>query len=300
MEIKRYAQMVENRLNAMIPQPESEALEIGGMPWTLASSMRYSLTAGGKHLRASMFLCAVELLGGSVEDNLDFACAIEMIHTYSLIHDDLPGMDDDTLRRGKPTNHVVFGEGQAILAGDGLLNLAFETMLSVALRAEASIPAYTSAIAEIAKGCGVTGMIAGQSVDLYAERKGLSDDAFLEYIQRGKTACMFEFPLRAAARICAASDAVIDALGRFGRCYGLMFQARDDLLDVVGDEAQMGKTLGKDADSQKLTCVSRYGIEGTRERIAALYGESLQALGEIDGDTSAFEALAAAEMERSS
>ncbi|MGX8705571.1 MAG: polyprenyl synthetase family protein, partial [bacterium] len=132
MDLTEYAALVNRRLEA-IPDviPEGQ-FEIGEMPWLLSQSMRYSLCAGGKRLRPAMLLAAVELLGGDIADALDYACAVEMIHTYSLIHDDLPGMDNDTLRRGRPTNHVVFGEGQAILAGDGLLNVAFETMLAAA------------------------------------------------------------------------------------------------------------------------------------------------------------------------
>ena len=273
-----YAQIVNARL-AELPAVVGEGrFEIGEMPWLLSQSMRYSLNAGGKRLRPSMLLAAVELLGGNIADALDYACAVEMIHTYSLIHDDLPGMDDDTLRRGRPTNHVVFGVGQAILAGDGLLNCAFETMLEAASAHMDRAADYLLAMKEIAIGAGVTGMIAGQSMDLYCEREHLSGIRELEYIQHGKTACMFIYPLRAACRLCRADAQALEALTVYGRAFGLLFQATDDLLDVVGDAADVGKTLGKDAESGKLTCVSAYGLEGTRRLVEKLHGEAVDAL----------------------
>ena len=276
--LREYALMTEARLGELLPERSDGSCEIGEMPWLLAKSMRYSLLAGGKRLRPSMVLACAEMLGGRAEDVLDFACAVEMIHTYSLIHDDLPGMDDDTLRRGRPTNHVVFGVGQAILAGDGLLNFAFETMLKSALRHPNRAADFLAAMDEVARGCGVTGMIAGQVMDLYCERERSMDVRALEYIQRNKTACMFIYPLRAAGRICGADQRQLDALETYGRCFGLIFQATDDLLDVLGDAEAMGKTLGKDAASGKLTCVSAYGVEGTRTLAARLLNEAIQAL----------------------
>ena len=286
-DLKAYAETVNRRL-AEIPAviPEG-AYEIGEMPWLLSRSMRYSLEAGGKRLRPAMLLAAVELLGGDVDAALDYACAVEMIHTYSLIHDDLPGMDDDTLRRGRPTNHVVFGVGQAILAGDGLLNCAFETMLAAALRRPECAYRDLHAIHEIATGAGVTGMIAGQVMDLYCEANRVADTRALEYIQRNKTACMFIYPLRAAARLCGADEDALDALTRYGDAFGRLFQATDDLLDVTGDAADVGKTLGKDAESGKLTCVSAYGVEGTRALVDRLHGEATRAI-ERYGEKAAF------------
>ena len=289
--LKEYAAMVNRRLEeipAVIPE---NRCEIGEMPWLLSESMRYSLSAGGKRLRPCMLLAAVELLGGTVEEALDFACAVEMIHTYSLIHDDLPGMDNDTLRRGRPTNHVVFGEGQAILAGDGLLNCAFETMLDAAAQRPERALDSLLAIREIARGAGVTGMIAGQVMDLHCERNRLGDRDALDYIQYGKTACMFIYPLRAAARLCRADAAALDALTAYGRAFGLLFQATDDLLDVTGTAENMGKTLGKDAESGKLTCISAYGLEGTRARVEALHREALDALSTFGEGAEFFRAL---------
>ena len=285
--LKDWAEMVNRRLEEIPDVVPEGRYDVGEMPWLLSRSMRYSLCAGGKRLRPSMLLAAVELLGGDVEAALDYACAVEMIHTYSLIHDDLPGMDNDTLRRGRPTNHVVFGEGQAILAGDGLLNCAFETMLSAAVKKPERAPDALLAIREIATGAGVTGMIAGQVMDLYCERNRVQGVQALEYIQRNKTACMFIYPLRAAARLCRADDTALDALTRYGNAFGLLFQATDDLLDVTGDQANMGKTLGKDAESGKLTCVSAYGIEGTRRFVEKLHADAVEALA-MFGDRAAF------------
>ena len=173
--LKEYAEIVNARLKEIPAVVPENRYVIGEMPWLLSASMRYSLCAGGKRLRPSMLLAAVELLGGKMEDALDYACAVEMIHTYSLIHDDLPGMDNDSLRRGRPTNHVMFGEGQAILAGDGLLNCAFETMLDAAAGHPDRAGDYLLAMREIARGAGVTGMIAGQVMDLYCENNRISD-----------------------------------------------------------------------------------------------------------------------------
>ena len=285
--LSEYAALVNGRLEEIPAVVEKGRYEIGKMPWLLSESMRYSLCAGGKRLRPSMLLAAVELLGGDVRDALDFACAVEMIHTYSLIHDDLPGMDNDTLRRGRPTNHVVFGEGQAILAGDGLLNCAFETMLAAACERPDRAVQSLMAIREIATGAGVTGMIAGQVMDLYCEKENVADEKALRYIQRGKTACMFIYPLRAAARLAGAGEKDLQALTDYGEAFGLLFQATDDLLDVVGTAENMGKTLGKDAESGKLTCVSAYGVEGARALVDRLHGEAIRAL-ERYGERAAF------------
>lgn len=285
--LKEYAQIVNARLNTIFPELEENAYEEGCMPELLCRSMNYSLLAGGKRLRPSMVLAAIDMLGGDSQAWLDFACAVEMIHSYSLIHDDLPGMDDDTMRRGRPTNHVVFGVGQAILAGDGLLNAAFEVMLKCALRNGGDANRALNAIHEIATGAGVTGMIGGQVMDLWCEKNAVADAAALSYIQRDKTACMFIYPLRAAGWLCGADEEKIDALGCYGEQFGRVFQATDDLLDVVGDSAEMGKTLGKDAEQGKLTMISLYGVEGTRQKISEQLECALKAI-EVFGEDADF------------
>ena len=289
--LKEYAKIVNDRLENLLPKLPENSFSEGGMPELLCRSMNYSLLAGGKRLRPSMFLAAVEMLGGDAEAWLDFACAVEMIHSYSLIHDDLPGMDDDTMRRGRPTNHVVFGVGQAILAGDGLLNGAFEVMLGCALRHPEASERALRAIREVATGAGVTGMIAGQVMDLYCERSGGANDAALSFIQRDKTACMFIYPLRAAARLAGASEEQIDAMGAYGEAFGRAFQAVDDLLDVLGDSKEMGKTLGKDAEQGKLTMVSRYGVDGTKELVRDQCERAIQALAGFGPEADFFRGL---------
>ena len=276
--LKEYAAIINDRLETIIPKGGEGLAREGDMPGLLAESMRYSLLAGGKRLRPAMLLAAVDMLGGDINACLDFACAVEMIHNYSLIHDDLPGMDNDTMRRGRPTNHVIFGEGQAILAGDGLLNMAFEVMLSRAVALRRELPYALDAINEIAIGCGVTGMIAGQVMDLYCEHNRVHGEAELSYIQRNKTACMFIYPLRAAGWLSGADQADIDALGQYGEAFGRLFQATDDLLDVIGDTAEMGKTLGKDAQQGKLTMIAMHGVEGTRSIVLSQRDAALSAL----------------------
>jgi geranylgeranyl diphosphate synthase type II len=285
-KLAAYAARVNERLAALLPEAEEGAFSDGGRPWLVNSAMRYSLLAGGKRLRPAMLLAAVEMLGGDMDIALDYACAVEMIHTYSLIHDDLPGMDDDSLRRGRPTNHVVFGVGQAILAGDGLLNMAYEVMLAAAERARGNHRALIVAAREIAEGAGARGMVGGQSMDLHFERSGKAGEDALFYIHRNKTARMFAHPLRAAAHISGAQGAA-DALARFGTAFGVLFQATDDLLDVEGDAAEIGKTVGKDAATDKLTCVKLYGIDGTRALVDQMLAEATAAL-EPFGDGAAF------------
>lgn len=285
--LKEYAAIVNERLNTIFPELQENSYEEGGMPELLCRSMNYSLLAGGKRLRPSMVLAAIDMLGGDCQAWLDIACAVEMIHSYSLIHDDLPGMDNDTMRRGRPTNHVVFGVGQAILAGDGLLNAAFEKMLACALKNGKDALRALHAIHEIAIGAGVTGMIGGQVMDLWCENNAVSDSSALSYIQRDKTACMFIYPLRAAGWLCGASEQEIAALGAYGEAFGRIFQATDDLLDVVGDPSAMGKTLGKDAEQGKLTMISLYGVEGTRRQIEGQLQNALRAL-KIFGEKAEF------------
>jgi len=268
MTLKQYAAIIEEKLIQLIPEEQEHTPVSGEIPWLLNNAMRYSLTAGGKRLRPSMLLAAADMLNVPREETLIPACALEMIHTYSLIHDDLPGMDNDSMRRGRPTNHVVFGEGQAILAGDGLLSLAFELMLENAMAHPQNAAGHNAAVYEIAYGAGVRGMVGGQCMDLYCERENIRDEQMLHYIHENKTARMLISPLRAAGRLAgfAAKSEEMHALTGYGINFGLLFQVVDDILDVVGDQALVGKTLGKDAESGKLTYVTLYGLDGAREK----------------------------------
>ena len=281
--LKDYAELVNRRLDELIPDKTEGEFIDGDIPWLLNSAMRYSLLVGGKRLRPSMMLYVYELLGGRSEDLLTFACAVEMIHTYSLIHDDLPGMDNDTLRRGKPTNHVVYGVGQAILAGDGLLNNAFETLLSASLESGIDAGLCLKAVYEIALGAGARGMVGGQCMDLYCENNRVADADALNYIHINKTTRMFMHPLKAVCILANATQEQTESVVKFARAYGLLFQITDDILDVTGDQNVLGKSIGKDSESGKLTGVSAYGLEGARERAEALTLEAVAAL-DIFGD----------------
>jgi len=269
-ELKRYKEALEPALLTYFDD--------AGIPASLAEGMRYSITAGGKRLRGCLCLAACELACGNMEKALPFACALEMIHTYSLIHDDLPCMDNDDFRRGKPTNHKVFGEGNAVLAGDGLLSLAFEIMLR-----EASIsgdPQSLHAALSIAEGAGIHGMVAGQAVDLENEKLPHHDGETLRYIHRHKTGSLLIASILSGALAGGANQMLLAALKRFGEAYGVLFQITDDILDVTGDFEHMGKTLGKDAQADKLTYVSLYGVDGAKQMAQATAAEAIASLEE--------------------
>lgn len=246
--------LVENRLSELLP---AEAPEL------LRDSMMYSLLAGGKRLRPAMHLLAAELVDGQVEQCLDMACAIEMIHTYSLIHDDLPALDNDVLRRGRATNHVVYGEAQAILAGDGLLNCAYETMLRNALRYPSQANKFLKAIEIIAKAAGVTGMIAGQVMDVALEGQQV-DFSQLQYIHAHKTGDMITGALLSGAALFTENAELLASVESYGRNVGLVFQIVDDILDITAGE-ELGKSRGKDAEEGKVTYPSLFGIEKSRQ-----------------------------------
>ena len=238
----------------------AELLEENCEGGLLRDAMSYSLTAGGKRLRPALCLMSADIFGAE-EDALDFACCLEMIHTYSLIHDDLPAMDNDTMRRGKPTNHVVYGEGMAVLAGDGLLSLAFEVMSAIVEEAQPQkAQKFAKAMSIIAKAAGVTGMIAGQAADLEFEGRRM-DEEILRYIHKNKTAAMLRASVLCGAVIGGADEAQLEALEQYGENIGLVFQIVDDILDVTGCEDSLGKSTGKDEKSGKQTFVSVYGLE---------------------------------------
>jgi geranylgeranyl diphosphate synthase, type II len=244
------------------------------LPESVRKAMRYSIFAGGKRLRPTLVLEAAECCGLAPKKALKVAAALEMIHTYSLIHDDLPAMDDDDLRRGKPTNHKVFGEAMAILAGDGLLTKAFEACALNA--AELKLPGAAAAelVRLVAYGAGVEGMVGGQVADLAAEgsTRKLSKAAAaktLEAVHRRKTGALIVASLDAGAVLAGAPKARREALRAYGECVGLAFQIADDVLDVVGDKKKLGKR-GSDRDNDKLTYASLYGVDGARAKARAL------------------------------
>ena len=253
--LKQTGESVNTRMLAL--------MDIMCEPGILKDAMVYSITAGGKRLRPALCLWSAGIFGDE-RRAMDMACAIEMIHTYSLIHDDLPAMDDDNLRRGKLTSHKVFGEALAILAGDGLLNVAFEVMLKCALREKDGALDVIGAMDIIAGATGVNGMISGQVADITYEGDEQTEDV-LEYIHARKTAAMIRASVMAGAALFRASEEEIAVLETYGNCVGLVFQIIDDILDETGDPQKLGKTPGKDVSADKQTFVRIYGIGGSRQ-----------------------------------
>jgi len=241
-------------------------------PETLHRAMRYSVFAGGKRLRPVLVIAGAEAVGGNMAAVMPTACAVEMIHTYSLIHDDLPAMDNDDFRRGVPTNHKVFGEALAILAGDALLTLAFR-LLADNVPATSSGPRLRDVLVEIADAAGSPGMVGGQVADIECEGKP-ADAEIVDYIHTHKTAALIRASIRAGAILSGATPAQLAALGVVGGALGLAFQIMDDILDVTATTEELGKTAGKDQAQQKATYPAVHGIEASRRRAQALVAEA--------------------------
>ncbi len=269
-----YREKAESALNRYLPSG-SEPWQDGQIPSVLTESMRYSLFSGGKRLRPVMLLAAFGMPENPLTDALPFAAAVEMMHTYSLIHDDLPAMDNDDMRRGKKTSHKVFGEGMAILTGDALLNLAFEIM------AESNTPCAQAALAEVARCAGPRGMIAGQAADLMMENC-TPDIDMVKYIQRHKTSDLFTAAMKAGAILSGKGEIAVAAAEQYALHYGLAFQITDDLLDIEGHQEDLGKTTGKDAKAGKMTWPAVMGLTEARKHAedeVALAIKASEALG---------------------
>ena len=283
--MKRFEEYKDAVNKALLPALHSA----GPMPEKLEESMAYSLSAGGKRLRPVLLLASCEAAGGDPEEAMAFACALEMIHTYSLIHDDLPAMDNDDLRRGQPTNHKVFGENVAILAGDGLLNAAAEVMAAAALKMEDLRGLRAMEI--IMRHAGVTGMIAGQSEDVSSEGQEPRED-IVRYIHEHKTADLLEAAVEAGLTLAGAEEAEIAAGREYAFHIGLAFQMTDDLLDVTGSADKLGKSTGKDLEQNKMTWVALRGVEGTAADARKEIELAQKALEGMPGDTARFAAFA--------
>lgn len=247
------------------------------LPWdkdTIGQSMRYSLMGGGKRIRPVLALAAADAVGGEADQILPAACALELIHTYSLIHDDLPAMDNDDYRRGRLANHKVFGEGKAILAGDGLLTYAFELIAR-----PLPVPAERQlrVIREVAQAAGPEGMVLGQVLDLEAEGKVLNLEE-IERIHRHKTGAMLVVSARMGGILGGGTAEQIDALTRYAQAMGLAFQIKDDILDIEGDSATLGKPIRSDLAQEKSTYPSLLGLAGAKEQLAAKVQEAHEAL----------------------
>jgi geranylgeranyl pyrophosphate synthase len=281
--------LVDARLELLVPADTHE-------PRAVHAAMRWSLFAGGKRLRPALVLAAGEAFGARAERLMQTACAFELMHTYSLVHDDLPAMDDDDLRRGRPTCHIKFGEATAILAGDALQALAFQT---IAEDEELDARVRVRLIAELARAAGTpNGMVAGQAHDLAAESRAGVTAAELDSIHKHKTGALIVAAARAGALVAEASESEIEWVSRYADALGLLFQITDDLLDVTATAETLGKTPGKDARAQKATYPALHGLEATHERARAVHAQALDALAQIERPTAVLRSIARLILER--
>ncbi len=267
--------LIDAALDRFLPTAEA-------YPSVIHEAMRYSVFAGGKRLRPILVIAGAEAAGGSAGDVMPTACAVELIHTYSLIHDDLPAMDDDDYRRGRPTNHKIFGEAIAILAGDALLTLAFRLLADNFADRGGSAGSPGAALepnrlrevlTEVVEAAGTFGMVGGQVVDIQSEGKSVSAET-LEYIHTRKTAALIRVSLRVGALLVGAPERVLEAIGVAGSRLGLAFQIVDDILDVEGSLEELGKTAGSDRRKKKVTYPEHFGLEASRLRAKSLVEEA--------------------------
>ena len=286
--LREAADAVDEALESLVPAPD-------GADGRLVEAMRYSLFAGGKRLRPFLVLSGADLFEVPRAWSVNTAAAIEMVHTYSLVHDDLPAMDDDDLRRGKPTCHIAFDEATAILVGDSLLTLAFEAVTTPAGHPDAAVRVELACA--LAQAAGADGMAGGQAIDLAAESRNLSLDEVIR-LQRLKTGALFGFSCEAGAILAREDGAARAALRDYAACIGLAFQIADDLLDHEGTEADLGKAVGKDAAAGKATFVGLLGAEEARWRAEGLVDDAIAALGPFDEKAAPLRAAARYIVER--
>lgn len=270
-QLTTYSELIEKQLLTYIQSADDKGQGI------IYEACRYSAMAGGKRLRPALVLEFCRACGGNQQAALPFACALEMIHTYSLIHDDLPCMDNDDLRRGKPTNHKVYGEATAVLAGDGLLNLAFETASDPKYTAMISAETQVKAIRALSRASGMDGMIGGQVLDMAAEETQISLDQ-LKTLQELKTGALISAAAQLGCLIGQASEEQTAAALEYARCIGLAFQIQDDILDIEGDVETFGKSIGSDAENGKSTYPSLLGLERCHVLVHELSQQAVDAL----------------------
>ncbi|HMK48561.1 MAG TPA: farnesyl diphosphate synthase [Thermodesulfovibrionales bacterium] len=280
MDIKAYLNekrdLVDSYLRIYFSDPSK--------PFLLHESVTYSLFAGGKRVRPILALASYEACGGDPVNILPQACALELIHTYSLIHDDLPAMDNDSLRRGKPTNHKVFGEAMAILAGDALLTEAFSMISSIqTLDGGIKDSSILEVVRRVSFASGVHGMVGGQGQDMLSENS-IPDAETLEFIHLRKTAALIKASVIIGPVLAGSERSILDALSSYGEYIGLVFQIVDDILDVEGTTAQLGKTAGADSKSRKLTYPAVYGLEKARQKAEDLVSKAIHCLRPFSSD----------------
>jgi len=273
--LKERCALIDSRLETALPATKE-------FPFSLHKSMRYSTFAGGKRLRPVLLLAAAEAVGGDVSSALPAACAMEMIHTYSLIHDDLPAMDNDDYRRGNPTNHRVFGEAVAILAGDALLTQAFILLSSPEFLASAPPDRILGVIHEMASAAGSRGMVGGQIVDMESEGKQDLDLPTVQFIHTHKTGALIKAAVKCGALLAGADLQQLAALNRYGEAVGLAFQIYDDILDIEGTTSEIGKDAGSDQARGKATYPAVIGLKESRQRAAELLDMALEAIAGFD------------------
>jgi geranylgeranyl diphosphate synthase type II len=281
--LKARRAMVDEALERALPPDDAP-------PPSVHRAMRYSVMAGGKRLRPILVIAGAEAVGGRAEIVMPTACALELIHTYSLIHDDLPAMDDDDFRRGRPTSHKVFGEAIAILAGDALLTHAFRLIAdNASLVGDPRV--ICDVVREVAVAAGTEGMVGGQVVDIESEGKAITAET-LDFIHLRKTAALIRASLRVGARLAAAKPDALEAITRAGERLGLAFQIVDDILDVEGNLEELGKTAGSDERKQKATYPALHGIDASRQRAHVLIQDAKAALAPLGPAARPLEALA--------
>lgn len=273
-ELERRVREIENIIQAYLPVEE-------GYQKTVIEAMNYSILAGGKRLRPLFMKETYEMMGGRGREIEPFLAAMEMVHTYSLIHDDLPAMDNDEYRRGRKTTHVMYGEAMAILAGDGLLNLAFETAAK-AFRMGDDPARIGRALALFAGKAGIYGMIGGQTADIEAEEKGNITEELLLFIHENKTAALIQSAMMTGAILAGASDRDVDRLEKIGYNIGVAFQIQDDILDVTGNTETLGKQVGSDKKNNKITYVTIKGLAQAQADQRALSEEAIALLGSFE------------------
>ncbi|KKK33243.1 farnesyl-diphosphate synthase [Mesobacillus campisalis] len=278
---QQYKTLLENRLSGAVNELDA--------PGTLKEAMLYSLEAGGKRIRPLLLFATLKAFGCKPEKGLDAAAAIEMVHTYSLIHDDLPSMDNDDLRRGKPTNHKVYGEAAAILAGDALLTLSFKLLAQLPAEV-ADGETKLSLVAGLSDAAGAGGMVGGQIADMEGEGRQLTLKE-LEYIHINKTGRLLMYSVIAGAEIAGASAEVKRTLETFAHHIGLAFQIRDDILDLVGNEAEIGKRVGSDALNEKSTYPALLSLDGAKEALNVHIGQAKELLAQTGLDTDMLEQI---------
>jgi len=268
--MEEYANIINLSLDRYLPQTE-------GLQKNVAEAMRYSTLAGGKRVRPMLTLEFCRLCGGSIEAAIPFACAVEMVHTYSLIHDDLPCMDNDDMRRGRPSCHIRFGEATALLAGDALLSLAFETALCNNYIGKVKPENAIKAARLLAEASGIGGMVGGQIIDLESEERKISLET-LEFMHNKKTGAMITAAAKIGCIVADAEEEKIKSAGRFAACLGLAFQIVDDCLDVEGSDDKIGKPVGSDAINDKTTYITHLGIEKSKRLAIKLTDEAISYL----------------------